>query len=186
MKSIEGVKIGQVIEPGNASKRYEITIQPEDYQSQLKLYKHSTDAIPSPEAYETQQIQNLPSATFSNSILGQHAGIVTRDVPMSQEGLAPTVAKMEMCEKETYTHNLFVQTHSNSASTDEFLDERAATVLLSQNDHGLPSLTQILQPQYTTDAKYNKNKMMQISPQRTRVAKVAPGVTRSPINVEGE
>ena len=31
MKSIEGVKFGQNIEPGNASKRYEITVLPEDY-----------------------------------------------------------------------------------------------------------------------------------------------------------
>ena len=93
IKSIEGVKFGKSIEPGNASKRYEITIQPEDYQTSLRFHKNST-ALP-----DTEKIQKLQQATFSNSILGQHAGIITRGLPQNNNPdglLAATIAQIEI------------------------------------------------------------------------------------------
>ena len=42
VKSIEGSKVGKVIAPGLSAKRYEITVQPEDYQTASNNHKHST------------------------------------------------------------------------------------------------------------------------------------------------
>ena len=84
--------------------------------------------------------------------MGQH-GIIARDAnPKEISGktgmshMSSTISKVEIVRKETFTHNLFIQTTSNSvvsSGTNEF-DERTATQHLPQADIAATPATALL------------------------------------------
>ena len=68
--SIEGVKFGRVLEPWNTSKRFAVP-------GKLDHSELPTQIKNSPQ--DTLSNFKVHHATFTNSIIGQHAGIIAPD-----------------------------------------------------------------------------------------------------------
>ena len=75
--SIEGVKFGRVLEPWNTSKRFALP-------GKLDNSELTTQIKNSPQ--ETLNDFKVHHATFTNSIIGQHAGIAVPDINQDSTG----------------------------------------------------------------------------------------------------